>query len=66
MPAMSKGPNKRHYHAQRQHHGPAGTSAHRLGPPAHLYRDAWEEVKRAARGDPEGWYRVVECTAWHV
>ena len=29
--AMSKGLNKRHYHAQRQRQGPAGTSAEYLG-----------------------------------
>ena len=47
--AMSKGPNKKHYHAQRQRQGPAGTSAEHLGT-AQLYRDAWAVVTRAYRG----------------
>ena len=61
---MSKGPNKKHYHAQRQLQGPAGTSAEYLGT-AQLYRDAWAIVTRVAR-TADGWYRVAECTAWHV
>ena len=59
---MSKGPSKKHYHAQRQ--GTAGTSAEYLGT-AQKYREAWAIVTRAAR-TADGWYRVVECTAWHV
>ena len=59
---MSKGPNKKHYHAQRQRQGacrlPVGWRY--LGT-AQLYRElAWAIVTREAR-TAAGWYRVVEC-----
>ena len=61
---MSKGPNVRHYHAQRQ----GWSEVLKRPTEIHLgmeqrYRDAWELVKR--RDDGVSWCRVVVCIVKH-
>ena len=48
---MSKGPNKKHYDAQRQRQGPAGTSAEHLGT-AQLYRDELKPFLQGVASHP--------------